>query len=147
MAATKPATQFSDADPHAFVDAVAHPVRRRDGLTLLELMRRATGQEPRMFGTSIVAFGTYEYRYASGRSGTGGAAAFSPRKDATVVYLADGLAAHHERLDRLGPYRAGVGCLYLKDLDDVDLGVLKEIVRASYAALTAGVFGQRAREA
>lgn len=144
--AKKPSTTWTDADPHAFVDAVEHPVRRRDAQTLLALMRRATGQEPRMFGSSIVGFGEYHYEYPSGHAGDAAAAAFAPRKTATTVYLGDGLAAHADLLDRLGPHTTRVGCLYLKDLERNDLGVLEEIVRRSYATVTAGTFGKRARE-
>jgi len=139
-------TTWTDADPRAFVAAVARPARRRDAGTLLALMERATGQPPRMFGTSIVGFGEYRYAYASGRSGRAAAAGFSPRAAASVVYLADGVEAHADALARLGRHTTGVGCLYLKDLEQVDLGVLEEVVAASYAALTAGTYGLRARE-
>ncbi|QAY62838.1 DUF1801 domain-containing protein [Xylanimonas allomyrinae] len=132
------ATTWTDADPYAFVDAIAHPVRRRDGFTLIELMGRATGERPRMFGTSIVGFGEYRYEYESGRTGRSAAAGFAPRKAATVVYLGDGVGTHAVSLAELGPHTTGVGCLYLKDLGAVDLGVLEAIVRASYARLTAG---------
>jgi hypothetical protein len=133
-------TTWTDVDPAAYVATVSHPVRHRDAETLLELMTRATGERPRMFGTSIVGFGEYHYRYASGREGVSAAAGFSPRKAAMTVYLADGVDEYQEELGRLGPHTTGVGCLYLKDLDDVDLGVLEEIVRASYARVTAGRF-------
>lgn len=139
-------TTWTDVDPVAFVESVEHPVRRRDALTLLELMGRATGAEPRMFGASIVGYGEYHYRYASGHEGDAAAAGFSPRKAATTVYLNDGLGAHEELLSRLGPHTTGVGCLYLRDLERNDLGVLEEIVRRSFATLTSGTFGQRATE-
>lgn len=139
-------TTWTDVDPVAFVESVEHPVRRRDALTLLELMRRATGAEPRMFGAAIVGYGEYHYRYASGHEGDAAAAGFSPRKAATTVYLNDGLGAHEELLSRLGPHTTGVGCLYLKDLERNDLGVLEEIVRRSFTTLTSGTFGQRATE-
>lgn len=139
-------TTWTDEDPAAFVESVEHPVRRRDALTLLELMRRATGAEPRMFGAAIVGYGEYHYRYASGHEGDAAAAGFSPRKAATTVYLNDGLGAHEELLSRLGPHTTGVGCLYLKDLERNDLGVLEEIVRRSFTTLTSGTFGQRATE-
>jgi hypothetical protein len=147
MASSKPATTWTDADPRAYVAAVEHPVRRRDAETLLDLMARATGQEPRLFGDSMVGFGEYHYEYASGHSGDAPAAAFAPRKAHTVVYLNDGVAAHAEALARLGPHKASVGCLYLTDLAMVNLGVLEQVVRDSYATLTAGTFGQRARGA
>lgn len=148
VAATKSSntTGWTDADPLAVVAAVEHPVRRRDAQTLLELMQRATGERPRMFGSSIVGFGEYHYKYASGREGDAAAAGFAPRKAASVVYLNDGLDAHSDALTHLGPHTTGVGCLYLKDLSQVDLGVLEGMVRASYTRLTSGTFVQRAGE-
>lgn len=137
---------MTDDDVRAFLDRVEHPVRRRDAETLLEIMGRATGQRPHMWGSSIIGFGTYHYRYASGREGDAPAAAFSPRKAATTIYLADGIGAHPELLERLGPHTTGVGCLYVKDLALVDLAVLEQLVATSYATLTAGTYGQRARE-
>ena len=89
-----------------------------------------------LWGT-IIGFGQYHYRYESGREGDAGAAGFAPRKAATVVYLPDGVGAHAEALARLGPHTTGLVCLYLKNLDDVDLGVLEEIVAASYRNVTA----------
>lgn len=74
------------------------------------------------------------------------AAAFAPRKAASTVYLPDGVGAHEDVLARLGPHTTGVGCLYLKDLEQVDLAVLEELVRRSWATVTAGTFGQRAAE-
>ncbi|MFP3712480.1 DUF1801 domain-containing protein [Puerhibacterium sp. TATVAM-FAB25] len=144
--AKKPTTTWTDSDPREHVAAVAHPVRRRDAETLLGLMARATGQEPRMFGASMIGFGEYHYRYASGHEGDAPAAAFSPRKAATTVYLPDGVDAHAPALERLGPHTTGVGCLYLKDLGAVDLEVLEDVVRRSYATVTASTFGQRARD-
>jgi len=134
-----------DATIAAWLDGITPEVRRRDARTLVELYSRATGQPPRLHG-SIVGFGHYAYRYASGRTGDGAAGAFAARKPSTVIYLADGNGAHASALARLGPHTTGVGCLYIKDLSKVDLGVLEGIIRSSYATLTAGVFGQRARE-
>jgi Domain of unknown function (DU1801) len=119
--------------------------RRRDAETLAGLMGRATAEEPRMWG-SIVGFGSYHYRYASGREGDAPAAGFAARKRATTIYLADGVGAHEDLLARLGPHTTGVGCLYVKDLAHVDLEVLETIVRRSYSTVTAGVFGARARD-
>ncbi|GIG20502.1 hypothetical protein Cch01nite_12260 [Cellulomonas chitinilytica] len=141
--ADEPKTRPTDADVDAFVDAVPHPVRRRDARTLIELLSRVTGEAPTLWGPSIIGFGTYHYRYATGREGDMAAAGFSPRKAATTVYLNDGVDTHADLLERLGPHTTGRGCLYVKDLDDVDLGVLEAILRASYAALTVGDFGRR----
>jgi hypothetical protein len=139
---------MADVDPEvrALIDSVENPVRRRDAETLVELMARITGKPARIAYRGIVGFGTYHYRYASGREGDAPGAAFSPRKPATTIYLNDGIEAHADELERLGPHTTGVGCLYVKDLDTVDLAVLERVVRSSYEGLTAGTFGQRARE-
>ncbi|UOQ87864.1 DUF1801 domain-containing protein [Agromyces endophyticus] len=131
------ATGRTDVPVEVFLDGVTHRVRRRDAATLLALMERVTGETAYMWGPSIVGFGEYHYRYDSGREGDAPAAAFSPRKTAMTVYLTPGFAEHSPLLERLGPHTTGVGCLYLKDLDDVDLDVLEALVRESYDAVTA----------
>jgi hypothetical protein len=136
---------MGDEDVQTHLERVTPAKRRRDAQTLVDLMRRATGEEPRMWG-SIVGFGQYHYRYDSGREGDAPAAGFAPRKAASTVYLSDGVGAHADALERLGPHTTGVGCLYLKDLEEVDLAVLEEVVARSYATLTAGTYGQRARD-
>lgn len=140
------ATTWTDADPLAFLAKVTPAGRRRDAQVLLDLMREVTGLEPRMFGPSIIGFGEYAYQYASGHSGIAPAAGFSPRKAATVIYLADGFGAHTGALAKLGPHTTGTGCLYLKDLTKLDLAVLTGLVRASFKTVTSGTFGQRAHE-
>jgi hypothetical protein len=132
-------------DVQEYLEGVTSAKRRRDAQTLLPLVRRATGEEPRMWG-SIVGFGQYHYRYESGREGDAPAAGFAARKAATTVYLLDGVGAHADALERLGPHTTGVGCLYIKDLEAVDLGVLEEIISRSYATLTGGASTQRARD-
>lgn len=138
-----PKTVENDDDVAAFVASVADPGRQADARTLLELMGRVTGQPAKMWGTSIVGFGRYHYRYESGREGDMAAAAFSPRKAATSVYFMDGFDGHGDLLARLGPHRHGAGCLYVTCLDEVDLGVLEQMVHRSYARLTSGTFGTR----
>ncbi len=144
MAANDNATKPTDVDVADVVAAVPNDVRRRDAALLVELMGRVTGAPPRMWGTSIIGFGTYHYRYDSGREGDMPAASFAPRSRATTIYLMDGVGAHAERLARLGPHTLGKGCLYLPDLEQVDVAVLEDIVRASWTALTRGTFGSRA---
>jgi hypothetical protein len=95
---------------------------------------------------SIVGFGQYHYKYASGREGDASAAGFAARKTATTVYVADGVGAHAELLEELGPHTTGVVCIYLKDLTAVDRRVLETIVSRSFAAVTAGTYTKRARE-
>ena len=130
----------------AFISGVTPAKRRRDAETLLELMTRVTGESPRLWGT-IVAFGQYHYKYKSGREGDSAPAAFSPRKTASTIYLVDGIASHTQQLQRLGRHTTGVGCLYIKDLDEVDLAVLETIVGDAYRTLTRdSTYTLRARE-
>jgi hypothetical protein len=135
----------SNVDVATFLDRVTPTRRQRDARTMVEVMARVTGQPAQLWGT-IVGFGTYHYRYASGREGDGPAASFAPRKAALVVYLPDGVGAHADLLERLGPHTTGVSCLYLKDLDQNDVQVLEQIMTRSFATLTAGTYGWRARD-
>jgi hypothetical protein len=134
-----------NTDLSEFLARVTPARRRQDAETLLSVYSRVTGVEPRLWGT-IIGFGQYHYRYASGREGDAPAAAFAPRKQATSIYLNDGTGAHAILLERLGPCTTGVGCLYLKDLSLIDLDVLEDIVRASYTTLTSGTYTLRARD-
>ena len=133
------------SDVGAHLETITPTRRRRDAETLLGLMRRATGHDARLWGT-VIGFGQYHYRYPSGREGDGPAAAFAARKASLVVYVVDGVGAHADLLEQLGPHTTGVGCLYLKDLELVDLDVLEAVVARSYASLTAGTYGARARD-
>jgi hypothetical protein len=128
-----------------FLANLAPAKRQRDARTLITLMERVTGEPPTLSGT-IIGFGSYHYRYESGREGDAAAAGFAPRKAATVVYLNDGVGAHAEDLERLGPHTSGVGCVYLKDLEQVDLAVLERIIARSWRTLTSGTYTNRARE-
>jgi hypothetical protein len=134
------------SDPvRAYLDGVTPEKRRRDGEKLLELMSRVTGEPPQLWG-SIIGFGQYHYKYASGREGDVAAAGFAPRKAATTIYLVDGIGRYEEQLKQLGPHTTGVGCLYIKDLDKVDLSVLEDIVAGSYRTVTKDTYKLRARE-
>jgi hypothetical protein len=128
-----------------YLDGVTPEKRRRDAEKVLELMTRVTGEPPRLWGT-IIGFGQYHYKYPTGREGDVAAAGFAPRKAATTIYLVDGIGRHGEQLERLGPHTTGVGCLYIKDLDKIDLSVLENIVAESYRTLTDGTYMLRARE-
>lgn len=123
-------TRPTAASVEAFLAAVKDEGRRRDARTLLELMRRITGEPPSMWGPSIVGFGRYHYRYESGREGDMPVAGFSPRAQALTLYVMGGLSSHTELLARLGPHTHGKGCLYVKRLADVDLAVLERLIRA-----------------
>lgn len=115
-----------------FLAAVPNERRQADARRLIALMREVTGEEPAMWGPSIIGFGRYHYRYASGREGDSALTGFSPRKQHLVVYLVGGFADRHaSTLARLGPHKTGVGCLYLNSLDGIDLAILRELVHRS----------------
>lgn len=115
----------------AFIDAIPNDTRRRECRTVLQIMKSATGATPRMWGTSIVGFGEQHYKYESGREGDWFIAGFSPRKQDLTLYLTPGLGRNQSILERLGRYRTGKSCLYLKRLSDIDLDVLRELVETS----------------
>lgn len=129
-------TQATGASVEEFLAAVEHPVRRGDGLRLLTLMSGITGEAAEMWGPTIVGFGRYHYKYASGREGDAPAVGFSPRKSSLSLYgLTDGPEAV-DLLGRLGKHKLGAGCLYVNKLDDVDEAVLAELIRHGYRHVT-----------
>ena len=130
-------TQPTEVDPHDFIASVEHPVRRSDAETLVELMRRASGFEPKMWGPSIIGFGRYHYRYDSGREGDLMVVGFSPRKAKTVLYILPGYDDISDDLAALGKYSTGKSCLYINKLADVDLDVLEKIVSDSVEKMKA----------
>jgi len=127
----QPKTQKTDASVEGFLNAVENERRRADSFALLELMREVTGEEPAMWGTSIVGFGTYRYQYASGREGEWMQVGFSPRKRNLTLYIMPGFDGYRSLLEKLGKYRTGKSCLYINKLDDVDLPTLRELIRQS----------------
>lgn len=125
-------TKPTDADVRAFIDRAEPAQRRADGHVLCDLMERVTGLKPVMWGPSIVGFGSTAYRYESGHSGEICPMGFSPRKTALVLYLPHP-PQREALLARLGKHSTGVGCLYIKTLADVDMGVLEELLQVSWA--------------
>lgn len=128
-------TQATDAEVTAFLNAVEHPTRRADGLALDALFRRITGWTPRMWGPTIVGYGSYDYTYDSGHSGTSLATGFSPRKASQSLYIMPGYMEMTDLLDRLGKHKIGKACLYINKLADVDMAVVEEIIRRGLADL------------
>jgi hypothetical protein len=124
-------TQKNDASVEAFLNRIEDEKKRQDSYTILELMKEVTGADPVMWGTSIIGFGTYHYKYASGREGDWMVAGFSPRKQNLTVYLTSGVAQHSELLEKLGKFTTGKGCLYIKKLEHVNQDVLRELVKHS----------------
>lgn len=127
-------TKVNDQSVTAFLDGVADEGRRQDCYKILELMNKATRAEPKMWGDSIVGFGSYRYTYASGRAGDWLLTGFSPRKQNLTLYIMSGFSDFEELLSRLGKHKTGKGCLYIKKLADVDLSVLQELIDRSVKA-------------
>ena len=122
-----------------FLTRLDDPKRRQESKALVEMMTRVTGKKPKLWEYGIVGFGTYHYKYASGREGDSPLAAFSPRKADLSIYLwaGDDPEARAVLLAKLGKHRMGKGCLYVKHLDQVDLEVLEQLVRNSMVGATA----------
>src|SRR5438552_2436655 len=140
---TKP-TRLSVA---AFIDALTDPARRTDAKALVKLMQSATGEKPKMWGPSIIGFGSYHYKYQSGREGDMPITGFSPRKPATVLYIMLGLSDSEPLLTKLGKHTTGKGCLYIKKLADVDPKVLEALVVKAVTAFRARHLSPSAPEA
>jgi hypothetical protein len=122
----------TDQGVEDFLNAIEDEQKRKDSFMLLDLMREVTEIEPRMWGSSIVGFGSYHYKYASGREGDTMLVGFSPRKQNLTIYNMGGIDPDDDRFTKLGKHTAGKGCLYIKRLDDVDLTTLKSLVAASF---------------
>lgn len=132
-ASKTPVTRPGAQEVDALLDAVEPPWRREDARAVLALMRAATGCEPVMWGSGIVGFDRYHYRYDSGREGDAPMVGFSPRKQALVLYVMPGFDGYADLLSKLGRFGTGKSCLYPKRLSDVDPVVLEALVRASVA--------------
>jgi len=124
-------TRETAASVEEFLNGIENRTRREDGLAMLDLMREVTGEEARMWGGSIVGFGSYHYFYESGREGDAMLTGFSPRKQNLAIYVMPGFSAYDSLLDKLGKHKTGKSCLYINKLADVDLKVLKTLVRRS----------------
>lgn len=131
MAAAK--TRPTDVSVESHIAALANEEQRSDARSLVALLRRVTGQEPRMWGPTIVGFGSYRYEYASGHHGESALAAFAARGRELVVYIAAEFAGRDDLLARLGKHRTGKVCVYVKRLSDVDPKVLEKLVARSVA--------------
>ncbi len=126
-------TQRTGASVADFLNGVPGEKKRQDSFAILALMRDVTGEEPAMWGPSIVGFGSYRYKYASGREGEWPLVGFSPRKRNLALYIMSGFDDYEALLARLGKYRTGKSCLYINKLEDVDLTTLRELVSHSAA--------------
>jgi hypothetical protein len=128
--ARQASTTSAAFDRETFLAGVPDPGRRAETVRLLAIFEAETGWQPRLWGASMVGFGRYAYRYASGHSGESLATGFSPRKAELSIYIIAGLAGFGDILARLGPHRTGASCLYLRRLDRVDEQALRALIRA-----------------
>lgn len=124
-------TQPNDASIEDFLQTIEDEQQRADSFTLLALMRELTGDQGKMWGGSIIGFGHYHYKYASGREGDWFQVGFSPRQQSLSLYIVDGFGKYDEHLAKLGKYKTGKSCLYIKRLSDVDQQVLRQLIEDS----------------
>ena len=130
-------TRQTKASVAEFLAAIADPQQRADARKIAALMRAATGSRARMWGTSIVGFGSYHYKYASGQEGDWLLLGFSPRKQNLSVYIMAGFSGSQKLLAKLGKHKTGKSCLYIRRLDDIDVAALRELIDASVSYMRA----------
>lgn len=128
-------TKKNDASVEDFLNGIPDEKKRQDSFAILALMKEVTQAEPKMWGDSIVGFGQYRYKYATGREGDWFLAGFSPRKQNLTLYIMAGFAEYEALLGKLGKYKTGKSCLYINKLQDVNMGTLKELVQQSVAQM------------
>ncbi|MFW6232585.1 MAG: DUF1801 domain-containing protein [Bacteroidota bacterium] len=131
-------TKVNDADVNDFLNKIDDEKKRADAFEILGIFKEVTGAEPKMWGGSIIGFGDYHYKYESGREGDWFEAGFSPRKQNFSIYILSGLTSRGEYLSKLGKYKTGKSCLYIKKLDDIDKNVLREIIENSVKSIRSG---------
>ena len=124
-------TRKNDASVTAYLKSIEDRRKRADAKKVAAMMRKATGETPRMWGSSIVGYGSYHYRYESGREGEWMLTGFCARRQSLVVYIMSGFRAFTALMKRLGNYKTGKSCLYIKSLDDVDTRILQTIIDRS----------------
>ena len=128
-------TQATDLNPIAFLNSIEHRQKRADSFVVLDIMKDLTDSEPVMWGSSIIGFGKYTFKYAGGGTGDWFLIGFSPRKQSLTLYFMSGFDNVQALLNKLGKHKTGKGCLYINKLSDVDMTVLKELIQTSITAL------------
>lgn len=124
-------TRETSNNVKAFIDNVSDQAKRNDSFHIVEIFKKVTGFEPRMWGASIIGFGNYHYKYESGHEGNATLTGFSPRKDSIVLYLAVEVKIKDQLLEKFGKHKAGKGCVYIKKLEDIDTIILEKLISAS----------------
>ncbi|TVP93374.1 DUF1801 domain-containing protein [Alkalibacterium sp.] len=132
----KAKTKETDASVTRFIESVEKESKKQDAYRLLSIFEEASGMEAKMWGDSIIGFGSYHYKYASGHEGDSMLVGFSPRKAKISLYMATGFPERERYLSRLGKHTSGKGCVYINKVDDIDTDVLKDFIQASIAFLT-----------
>jgi hypothetical protein len=127
-------TKLTDASVTEFINGIKDEEKRADSFEILKLMKQVTKEEPKMWGSSIIGFGNVHYKYDSGREGDWFITGFSPRNQNLTLYVIGSFKPHVDLLNKLGKHKTGVGCLYIKKLQDVDIKVLKELIQQSVKA-------------
>jgi hypothetical protein len=128
-------TKKTEASVDDFLAGISPEKKRQDALAICELMKKVTKAKPKMWGTSIVGFGSYHYKYASGHEGEWPLVGFSPRKQNLTVYIVPGFANYDALLSKLGKHKTGKSCLYLNSLEDIHLPTLRELIQRSVAEM------------
>ena len=126
-------TKKTNQSVKEFLESVEDESKRQDSFEILKLMEKITGEKATMWGDSIVGFGSYHYKYTTGREGDWMLTGFSPRKQALTLYIMAGFDLYENLLNRLGKFKTGKSCLYIKRLEDIDMNVLTELVEKSVA--------------
>jgi len=129
-------TFFTDENVIEFIEKLENETKKKDAFQLIELMREITGQEPKMWGPSIIGFGQYHYKYASGHEGDAPILGFSPRKAAISLYVFSGADEHLPIVEKLGKFTMGKSCIYVKKMSDINLDVLNELMQQSIDFVT-----------
>jgi len=124
-------TKPTEKSVEEFLNAIPEESQRKDALAIFKLMKDVTKKKPKMWGPSIIGFGEYHYRYASGREGDWFLTGFSPRKQNLTLYIMAGFARYDDLMKKLGKYKTGKSCLYIKKVDDIDLSILRELITLS----------------
>lgn len=135
MTAAEPKTVVNKGSVRKFLKGVENPTRKADALRMLSIMEEISGEKARMWGESLVGFGSYHYVYASGREGDWPLTGFSPRKQSLTIYIMDGFSDYGAFLEKLGRVKTAKSCLYIPKLGDVDEKVLRRLIRKSLSTM------------
>jgi len=128
-------TKVNDASVDAFLNTMTDEKKKKDSYAIIDIMRKITKCEPKMWGSAIIGFDSYHYKYDSGHEGDMCLIGFSPRKANISLYLMCGLHSDKALMEKLGKHKMGKGCLYIKSMDDVDPKILKQVIEGSVEAI------------